>query len=280
MKAKTVTSAVLMGLWWVCTPAQAQEPPAPGIQPPPIKKETSGGPESLPPPAGAMQPSPSGLSDWIVYKRPDCCSPGPNIPIYAESDLRVGPSIPVGGNYLGRQLQVGWTIDANIRALKFNSEMTSAWVADLHILNSNNTGLNKGDPVVLNIFQKNAVGVSVLTNVSVTVRRYNRTMVGAGFGKEWYLWESANAPGRKWRAGVDGGGRYGSGSMQFPEIRHRTDTLGGLYAAAHTDFEIPCGRCFLSWGMRCEWAYTWGDILQKQSDVQEINVLATFGVRY
>ena len=276
MKAKTVTSAVLLGLWWACTPAPAQEPPAPGIQPPPIRKQTPAGPESAP----DTQPSPSGLSDWIIYKRDDSPAPGPNIPLYTESDLRVGPSIPVGGNYLGRQLQVGWTIDASLRALRFNQGMTGAWFAEVHLLNSNNSGVTKGDPVVLNIFEKNAAGTSVLTNVSVTVRNYNRTMAGLGFGKEWYLWEAANAPGRKWRAGVDAGGRYGSGSMQFPEIRHRTDVLGGLYAAAHTDFEIPYGRCFLSFGLRCEWAYTWGDILQGQSDVQEINALATFGVRY
>jgi hypothetical protein len=158
--------------------------------------------------------------------------------------------------------------------------MTSAWVAEFHLLNSNNTGINKGDPVVLSIFQKNALGNSVLTDVAVTVRSFNRTLVGLGFGKEWYLWEAANAPGRKWRAGVDAGGRWGSASMQFPEIRHRTDTITGVYAAAHTDFEVPYGRCFLSWGLRCEWAYTWSDILQMQSDVQEINVLATFGVRF
>jgi len=120
----------------------------------------------------------------------------------------------------------------------------------------------------------------VFSNVPVTVRDSNRTLVGLGFGKEWYLWGSIVDPGNKWRIGVDGGGRYGSGSMTFNEIRHRTDVLGGLYAAAHTDFEIPHGRCFLYWGLRCEWAYTWGDILQRQSDVQEINVLATFGVRY
>lgn len=276
MKAKTVASAVMLGLWWVCTPAQAQEPPARGIQPPPIKKEIPGGPES----GGAMQSSPSGLSDWIVYKRPECCAPGPNIPLYSELDLHVGPSIPVGGNYLGRQLQVGWTIDGSIRGLRFNQDMTSAWVGEIHLLNSNNTGVTKGDPVVLNIFQKNAVGNSVLTNVPVTVRSYNRTLAGLGFGKEWYLLEPANAPGRKWRAGVDAGGRWGSASMQFPEIRHRTDVITGVYAAAHTDFEIPYGRCFLSWGLRCEWAYTWSNILQMQSDVQEINVLATFGVRY
>jgi hypothetical protein len=194
--------------------------------------------------------------------------------------LRVGPSIPVGGNFLGRELQVGWSIEAGVRGLFFNPQMTGAWVLEGHVVNSNNSGGAEGDPAMLNIFVKNAAGVATLTDVAATVRNYNRTMVGFGGGYEWYLWAPANATGHHWRVGVDAGGRYGSSSMTFNEIRHRTDVIAGMYAAAHTDFEIPCGRCFLSWGLRCEWAYTWGDILQRQSDVQEINALATFGVRY
>jgi hypothetical protein len=296
MNVKTLTTAVMMGLWLFCAPARmhAQEVPGPGIPPPPIRNDVPGAPDVVPPPLGALPPgaapaglpsvavppSPSGLSDWITYKRGDCCVPGTNVPLYSEVYLRAGPSIPVGGNYLGRELQVGWAIAGGVRGLLFNPSMTSALVADLHIVNSNNSGISNGDPRVLNIFQKNATGTSTLSNVAVTVRSTNRTLVGLGTGREWFLLQPANAPGNHWRVGVDAGGRYGSESMQFNEIRHRTDTVAGLYAAAHTDFEVAYGRWFFSWGLRCEWAYTWSDILQFQSDVQEISALATFSVRY
>jgi hypothetical protein len=290
MNTRTVTSAVLVGLLWISAVADGQEPPSPSIQSPPVRKELAGAPELLAEPgggyAGALQPSatsppsPSGLSDWILYRRPDCCSSSPLPPVYGEGYLRVGPSIPVGGNYIGRNLLVGWTIEGGVRALFFNAPMTRAWVVDAHIINSNNSGVADGDPRVLKIFEKNAAGTSTLTDVSATVRNFNRTLVGLGAGWESYLWGAANAPGWAWRAGADGGGRYGTASMTFNETRHRTDVIAGLYAAAHTDLEVPCGCCFLSWGLRCEWAYTWGDILQRQSDVQEINVLVTFGVRY
>jgi hypothetical protein len=85
----------------------------------------------------------------------------------------------------------------------------------------------------------------------------------------------------KWRVGVDAGGRYGASDLTFIDLRHRTDTLYGIFTAAHTDFEIPCGCCFLSWGLRVEWASTWDNrVLQFGNNIQEINVLATFGVRY
>src|SRR5262249_58975309 len=74
----------------------------------------------------------------------------------------------------------------------------------------------------------------------VTVRDMNRTFVNLGFGREWYL-DPANTCGLRWRAGFDVGGRYGVNNVEFQEIRHRTDTIGGLYAALHTDVECPCG---------------------------------------
>jgi len=261
------------------------------VQPPPIRKDGIAGAEQLPPPAGAPPltyaspgmgaPSLSGgVSDWIAYRRPDCCSHGAPAPLFSELFLRVGPSVPVGGNYLGRELTVGWSLEGGVRGLLFNPEMTRAWVAEFHIVNSNNSGIGNGDPTNLSVFVKDNLGTSTRQTVAVTVRNYNRTMVGVGGGREWYLLEPANSPGWQWRIGVDAGGRYGSASMTYHEFHHRTDVVAGMYAAVHTDVEIPCGHCFLSYGLRCEWAYTWGDILQRQSDVQEINALVTFGVRY
>jgi hypothetical protein len=279
MNAKSVTSAVLVAWCWVAG-AFAQDYPGPAIGPPPIRKDLSGRAELVPPPEDAQPPS-TGLSEWITGKRGDCCtSAGPPTPIEGELFVRSGVSIPVGGNYLGRNLQVGWTIEVGVRGLLFNSEMTRAWVAEVHIVNSNDSGISNADPVTLNIFQPNAAGTSTQSNVAVTPNHYNRTLGGLGFGRDWYLWGAANAPGNKLRWGLDAGGRYGSGDMTYNEIRHRTDTLGGIYAALHAELEVPCGHCYLSWGLRSEWAYTWGDILQKQSDVQELNLLAVFSVRY
>jgi hypothetical protein len=115
----------------------------------------------------------------------------------------------------------------------------------------------------------------------VTIQSLNRTFVNLGPGREWYLFGSAFAPGNKVRIGVDGGGRWGSARMELHEFHHRTDTIAGLYAAAHADLEIPCSPCCVFYaGLRVEWDYTWMDILQRTSDIQDINALANFGVRW
>jgi hypothetical protein len=294
MNARTLTCAVLVGLGWSCAVAQGQQDmPAQGVQPPPIQHRPLA-PQAMPagnmaapdePLPGAMPAGPSGLSDWILYRRPGsgCCEPGPLRPIYADAYLRVGPSVPVGGTYLGRELLVGWTIEGGVRALFFDAETTSAWVVDAGVVNTNNGALSPGTPVVLEIAQpppSPITGLNPLVKVPVTVHNYNFTMGSLGFGKEYYLWEPANAAAGKWRIGWDGGGRYGSSSMTFNEIRHRTRTAYGTYLAAHADYEIPCGCCFIAFGVRAEWAYTWSTILQKATDLQDINALVTFSVRY
>jgi hypothetical protein len=285
MNAKSLLGAVVIAVCWAGA-ARAQPPATVGtVEPAPAPLAAPAAPVSGPtiatPPTPELVPQTlGGLSDWILYRRPQCCSTGPINPLFSELFLRVGPSVPLGGNYLGRELQTGWTIEGGARGLLFDTAMTSAWVAEAHIVNTNHSGGGGQDPVVLNIFQPTGTGTSARTNVPVTVRNSNRTLVGLGAGREWYLWQPANAPGNKWRVGVDGGGRYGSGSMTFNEIKHRTDVMGGVWAAAHTDYEIPCRCCVLQFGARCEWAYTRSDILQKQSDTQELNLLVNFGVRY
>ena len=60
--------------------------------------------------------------------------------------------------------------------------------------------------------------------------------------RDWWLWGPANCcDGPLWRLGFDFGGRYGSGSARFHEIRHRTDVMGGVWVGVHSDCEIPCG---------------------------------------
>jgi len=262
--------------------------PAPGIESPPIKQAPTV-PDNLPPgvlpeeagPPGAPPEVPTGLSDWILYRRPDCCSSGPLFPLYTEAYLRVGPSIPVGGTLTGRELLVGWTIEGGVRGMFFNTQMTRAWIIDAGVVNTNNGALSPGTPITLNIIEPTpAVPTGVLGPEKVTIKDYNRTWASLGFGQDWYPWQPANSPTGTWRIGWDAGGRYGSSSMTFNEIRHRTHVIYGPYAAAHTEYERPCGCCFISFGLRVEWAYTEDEILQRQTYTQDINALVTFTVRY
>lgn len=288
MNARTMTTAVLVALCGLGA-AAAQTPydtPTPGIESPPIE-QTPAGSETLPqpgvaPPAGGppVAAPPTGLSDWILYRRPSCCSAGPLTPIYSEGYIRAGPSVPVGGTLTGRELLVGWTFEGGIRTMLFNPQMTSAWIVDAGVVNTNNGALSPGRPILLNIIEPNAVGTATLGPHLVTIKNYNRTFASLGFGKDWYPWQPANSPNGTWRIGVDAGGRYGSGSMTFNEIRHRTHVVYGAYMAAHTEYEIPCGCCYISWGLRCEWAYTEDYILQRGTYTQDINTLATFNIRY
>lgn len=223
-----------------------------------------------------------GLSDWILYHR-DCCDgrPGKVTPLYTELYLRAGPSIPIGSGTLSRESQVGWSIVGGGRALFFNQSMTSAWTVDPHIINTNESGgaLNTAFPVtILSGPNKSVFGANGVPGV--TIRASNRTMVGLGIGREFYLWEPADSPGSKCRVGVDGGGRYGSIRVDLNETRRLTDTIGSMFFAVHSDYEIPCKYGLFHTGIRVEWSYTWSDVLQQSSDAQDINVFWTVGMRF
>jgi hypothetical protein len=128
----------------------------------------------------------------------------------------------------------------------------------------------------------------------VTIKDLNRTFVNLAGGREWYLYGNAEkcdgtcstcgegGPSFKWKAGFDVGGRYGSAKLELHETRHRTDTIGGVLIGLHSDVEVPCGCCCIfQAGVRVEWDYTFMDILQNNiTDVQDVNLLFTAGVRY
>ena len=65
-------------------------------------------------------------------------------------------------------------------------------------------------------------------------------------------------------------------------IRHRTDVVGQVFFALHSDVEVPCGCCIFQAGVRVEWDYTWSDILQRQNDsnMQDLNVMINLGIRF
>ena len=91
-----------------------------------------------------------------------------------------------------------------------------------------------------------------------------------------------NGGGQTLRLGIDGGGRWGTAKAEFRDLRHFTDVIGAVYGAVHSDYELPRGCCTYFLGLRAEYDYTWSDILQIQnkSDVQDINLMVSLGVRY
>ncbi len=297
MKTKSRLGVVMLALWLVGSTAGAQErsdPPSypsmePAAQPgdvpvyaPPSPLRPNATPERV-----ATQPGshPGGLSDWIVYRRPGCEGAHGHVsPMYTELYLQAGPTFPVGTT-LSRELRAGWSITGGLRALFFNEGLTSAWTIDGHIINTNLGAGGEGKPFDVTFFHNGVrsdlvVHEGVAGRKSFTVQVSNRTQVGLGVGKEYYLWAPADAPGKKWRLGYDLGGRYGSHRVDFNEFGHMTDVVGGLYAACHSDIEIPCGRLLWQFGARLEWAYTWSDVLQTISDVQDVSLLIRGGIRY
>jgi hypothetical protein len=256
------------------------------------------------PPAGAPAPgeaapvpgspsAPGMLSSWIAYVQPGCCGPvGGDGPIGSELFFRGGPSMRAGGGIYDHALTTGWDLEGGGRVLFFNTDRDADWAVSLSLSNISNHGQHSDIIVPLKNIIVQIPPASpgqqptpqVIPTALVTIRSLNRTFVNGGLGRDWYLIGSAYpckcVP--SWRFGIDGGGRYGSAKGEFHEIHHRTDTIAGLFAALHTEVEIPCGCAILSAGFRVEWDYTWMDILQIQnnSDIADLNALATFGVRW
>ena len=249
--------------------------------------------EVLPPPADAV-PTPEGLpapavlaspmSSWIVHNQANCCSPfGGDGPINTELYVDTGPSIPVAGGILHHIMETGWDIRGGGRSLFFNPAVDAAWTIDLSLSYIfNHARPNPKVPLVGN-FPSSIPGQPAGPGVTrdITLRDLNRTFVNGALGREWYLNAPANAAGWKWRAGFDMGGGIGSGLLNFVDIRHKTDTIYDVVVSLHTDLEVPWGCCTFTYGFRAEWDYTWMDVIQRNNaQLQDVNLLATFGVRF
>lgn len=242
------------------------------------------------------------LSSWIKGDGDPCCGQtGEDGPIQTELFLRIGPSIVAGNGTVADVLQTGLYLGGGGRVLFFDLPMSSAWTIELSVANINNHA--HAGPTAFPLEKivpqdpanpatpRDATGNLPPQRVffgkdglpGVTLRSLNRTFFNVGGGKEWYLWGNAHSNGNTARVGFDAGGRWGSASAQFNEIQHKTDVIGGVWAAAHGDVEFPiCGCCVLQAGFRVEYGYTWSDILQIQnkSDVQDINLLFNIGMRF
>jgi hypothetical protein len=277
--------------WLLCSTAAGQQPTTPIFPPPPpIPGNGDTGAAPAPPPQAV-----GGLSDWIVYNndaaaaRRDCCEGSLHrlTPLYTELYLRVGPSVPIGGKTLSHELETGWSIVAGGRALFFDTP-TTAWTVDPHFINTNESGGRENTKFPISITVAGAKKVFGVGGVpGVTIRASNRSMVGLGLGREWYLWGSADSHDCNWRVGFDFGGRYGSHRLDLNETRHLTDVIYGYYFAVHTDLEIPIHHCIFFTGLRLEYAATNGDVISQNgnlfpqnSNVADLNFLATFGWRF
>jgi hypothetical protein len=239
-------------------------------------------------PPGAAGP---GLSRWMTYQRPECCgNVGCFGPIGAELYVLTGLEIPAEGRIFGHVLETGWVVQGGGRTLFFNQAMDRDWNVDLSVSNILNRGQHSDKTVTLDLLLS---PTSMITPVPFSIREMNRTYVNIALGREWYFHRPPDAWIRTWRLGLSAGGRLGSEKLEIEQVpsssnmnsnfsTHRTDVISGTFVTLSTDVEIPCGCCTFLAGMRAEWGYTWADILQHQndSDVQDVNILFTAGVRY
>ncbi len=279
-------------------------PPTAEVLPMPSDASAGQAPQSgqvLPAAPGLTSP----MSSWIIHNQSDCCSPfGGSGPINTELYVNTGPSIPAAGGFLHKALETGWDIQGGGRSMFFNPAVDAAWTADLSLMSIfNHARPSQMFLVTADIqFAPLPLSSGPGTQVVAHVKDLHRTFVTAALGREWYLNAPANAAGWKWRAGLDIGGRIGTGRANFAlepnqgfiapnsaGLEHKTDTLYGLEIALHSDIEIPCGCCTLTYGFRAEWDYTWMDILQPRnaqlahslnSQLQDVNLLLTAGVRF
>jgi hypothetical protein len=288
MKLKTFGAAVVVAACW-CSMVRAQ---APSYAPVPPAATTA---------AGAETPTPAthqtvGNSRWITPTACLCESDGVSPPIGAEIYIYSGASMPFGSQLLSDELCPGFVIGGGLRTMFFNDAMDAAWVIDtglnhfvnrarharqfpLKVIDFTGETIPIGEP---NAGQPEVKLVQYGTPIrpGLFIRDTDRTFVNLGAGRDWYLKRSADSDGPKWRIGVDAGGRYGTLSQEYDRIKHRTDVIGGFYTGAHHDLELPSKWGILVLGLRCEYSYTWSDILQTASDLQEINVMLTIGVSY
>jgi hypothetical protein len=245
------------------------------------------------------------LSSWITNCANGCQFPlGGDGGIRYELYLRNGLSFPIGGSFFGHTLQDGWIIQGGGRTLFFNEEGDAAWTVDVGLTNIYNNGQHFESTVILhnevrNLTQTDFTGrhvAALIPSLPVSTQELNRTFFDLGFGREIYLAGPPQADSWNWRAGFDVGGRYGTAKLNLHDRfdllspprtdifagGHRSDTIGGIFVALHSDLEIPYGCIVLLAGLRLEWDYTWMDILQSQNngDVQEINLLFNAGLRF
>ena len=286
MKAPSLVAAVL-GVVFACGPTWGQAPYSRPVRE--ISSDGAAAPEA--------SPAPVSVSRWITPPSYGCQGDeGP--PIATEVYVSAGWSIPLsteisnGKERLGRDMVLGYVVQGGFRTSFFNEAVDKAWVVDFglsHLSNGHNP--NARYPLRVLEFTGNTnpltgqpevqrIQFGTPTREGVIIRDTDRTYVNLGVGRDYYVWGTAESCEWHYRVGWDVGGRYGTLSQEYFPIKHRTDVIGGVYVGAHGEVEIPTRMGMLIFGARTEWNYTWSDILQQASDIQEINVMLTLGLRY
>jgi hypothetical protein len=286
MKFAVPAVALLTTLLATCS-AKSQPPYAKPVQQPSSDKAATT--ESV--------PAPVAVSPWLVPDSyTDEVPPGP--PIGVEIYFQSGFSVPLRSSLptaelLGRDMKTGYVVQGGVRTLFFNEAATRAWVVDLSLSHFSN-GHNQDIEYPLRVidftgnFDPNTgqdevklIQFGTPTKPGIKIRDTDRTYVNLGIGRDYFLFGgTAESEGRNWRFGWDLGGRYGALSQEYDILKHRTDVIGGVYGGVHSDVLVPSRWGVLLFGFRTEWAYTWSDILQRASDIEEVNFMLTLGWRY
>ncbi len=261
----------------------------------------------------SLVPAPNGITDYLTYLRPQgCCGPvGAHGPILTEVFFRNGVSFPIGSSIPGEVMAAGYMLQGGGRALFFTPSQERAFTVELGI---SAVWYDAHVDRIYNMVdvtrvRRNANGSIVTTPEGIPVNEtfpllplipssMNVTSVHASLGHELYVLGCADCsdPGAKLRLGYDVGGRWGSSKMIVVKqpfegdggnpnrdlFKHRTDVVGGVFLALHSDFEIPYKCAIFFAGVRSEFAYLWNDLLQSHNntDVMSINLLFNLGCRF
>jgi hypothetical protein len=261
----------------------AAMPTTPSAPPPGTTGPLAGGAVEMAP--GHAPPS---IANWLGWGCQDgsCNSCGTNGCIFGEFYVASGFSFPIEGTVFNKALDVGWTIQVGFRTDFFNVAQDAAWTVDFSVSHTHNRGISGALAVPLLLLNTAPPPAPPVIPAVVSIHSLERTYGNLTLGRDWYLNGSAGGCGWKWRAGVDGGGRWGTATVDLEDVDRlvhfrRHDTMGGIILAAHTDAEVPWGCCLLHFGLRLEWDYNFIDILQgNDTDFQELNLLGTVGVRF
>jgi hypothetical protein len=229
------------------------------------------------------------VGPWIAYPRCNCCGPvGGDGPVSAEFYARTGASFTFGPGLLSEHTSPGFKMSGGVRTLLFNPAQDAAWTVDL---GASTAWYGPAGPPSVQIRNPLATGPpNTHPLVPVTPKSLNESFFDLAFGRELYIWGNGHsgcdctAP--TWRVGFDGAVRWGTGKLSLQPnanfIPPRTGSIGAFLVSAHTDMEFPTGCCLFFIGLRAEYGWAYSDLLgtRNDTDLQTINVMLNFGMRY
>lgn len=244
------------------------------------------------PPGG---PLPPGAYPSPYYTDgPGCCGPlGANGRVGYEIYSVVGVNLPYGPG-LGGLLNAGVMTGGGGRSLFFNPAHDAAWVFDMGVTYTYNTGKQDRPQ---GLFLKQApitFGQQTFPQpdrfATTVVRGFHRTSFNFALGRDWWRW-GPGAVGTEagWNARCGGfvGGRWGTAHVDMRPVdepngySRRQGVFHGVYLGTHATVEVPMGAWIGFIGGRAEWGYDWSNlVIPIPGDIQNVNLLLTAGVRF